>query len=450
MATPIIAGLAWKIFSASEDTAFLEEIFQPLVSFVQAWFSNIHDRDGDGVPEWDNTMQSGFEDHPLFSPYHEWTDKIDITTVEGPALCAMLYHECQAVIQIAQALGHPEAINAMTSLRDHLYTALEIGWDESGSYRYWDRDTHQTNQSEFLGSSTGSGIIELQREFPEPVRLHFRIRGHSGTRTSPDIFIHGRSASGKNRVERIPPDRFRWSLEQAVHTGEMVYSAVNKIEVKGINPDATINVHVVGLRALDQTLFLPLWGGPDLTPHSAEIVNHTLCTPDAFWSAYGIRACSLQTEDVHIEACNNIHIIWNHLIGEGLLQYGYREQAAELVMKLMQAVIQTFKERGDFRRYYDAKRGLGHGEHGAVNGLAPIDLFLEALGVRLIGPWKVVLNGKNIFPWPVTVKYRGLTVLRGKEKTSVIFPDGQTAGIDDEDQQIVTLESTANARVAEN
>jgi hypothetical protein len=46
----------------------------------------------------------------------------------------------------------------------------------------------------------------------------------------------------------------------------------------------------------------------------------------------------------------------------------------------------------------------------------------------------------NPYPWPVTVKYRGLTVLRQKEKTVVIFPDGQTVTVSDSARRIVSLE----------
>jgi hypothetical protein len=42
-----------------------------------------------------------------------------------------------------------------------------------------------------------------------------------------------------------------------------------------------------------------------------------------------------------------------------------------------------------------------------------------------------MLSGNNPFPWPVTVKYRGLTIMRQQGKTSVIFPDGQTVETDD-------------------
>jgi hypothetical protein len=67
-------------------------------------------------------------------------------------------------------------------------------------------------------------------------------------------------------------------------------------------------------------------------------------------------------------------------------------------------------------------------------------LFLDTLGVKVLSPTRVKIAGINPFPWPVTVKYRGLTVLRQSEKTTIIFPDGQAVTLDGAEPRIVALE----------
>jgi len=126
-----------------------------------------------------------------------------------------------------------------------------------------------------------------------------------------------------------------------------------------------------------------------------------------------------------------IHLPWNVLIGEGLIRYGYRDEAAELVARIMSIVVQALKRERAFRRYYHADANHCEGERNALGGLAPLSLFLETLGVKLVSPTRLMLSGNNPFPWPVTVKYRGLTIMRQQGKTSVIFPDGQTVETDD-------------------
>jgi hypothetical protein len=65
---------------------------------------------------------------------------------------------------------------------------------------------------------------------------------------------------------------------------------------------------------------------------------------------------------------------------------------------------------------------------------------METLGVKILSAKKIMLSGFNPFPWPITVKYRGLTILRLKDRSSVIFPDGQVMEIDDPTPLLVTLE----------
>jgi hypothetical protein len=93
--------------------------------------------------------------------------------------------------------------------------------------------------------------------------------------------------------------------------------------------------------------------------------------------------------------------------------------AALLTARLMSAVIQNLKKQHAFFRAYHAETGEGLGERNTLQGLAPLGLFLETLGIIIQSPTRLTLSGKNPFPWPVTVKYRGLTVTRQAEQTVV-------------------------------
>jgi hypothetical protein len=106
----------------------------------------------------------------------------------------------------------------------------------------------------------------------------------------------------------------------------------------------------------------------------------------------------------------------------------------------MSAVIQNLKQQHAFARSYHAESGAGIGERNSVQGLAPLGLFLGTLGVRIESPQRVVLSGKNPFPWSITVKYRGLTISRHADQTLVVFPDGQTVTLDDPTDAVVSTE----------
>ncbi|MDP1546203.1 MAG: hypothetical protein Q8L87_09295, partial [Anaerolineales bacterium] len=78
-------------------------------------------------------------------------------------------------------------------------------------------------------------------------------------------------------------------------------------------------------------------------------------------------------------------------------------------------------------------------ERNALTGFAPVGLFMQALGVTILSSTRVKLEGKNLFPWPVTIKYKGLTVTRGLEQTMVTFMNGESAIVKDEAACIVEM-----------
>ena len=441
LATPILANLAWRIYQYNEDKDFLREIFPHLLEFFFSWFSSQHDRDGDGIPEWDHPIQAGIEDHPIFSRWQPWTQGIDIATAESPSLCAFLYQESQVLIRIANELNLEDQIPTLTNRAEILRTAVEEAWNEQeNTYMYWDRDTHIASKQQVIGDITGSGNIYINEDFCQPIRLIIRIKAGQETTRKPQIIIHGVSHTGKHKVERIGADRILWFPGWGTATSEMTYTEIEYIEVSGLESEDYLSVSSVGLTQQDLTTLLPLWARIPSNKRAQAMIRNTITNTKIFWRAHGIPPCPDFDKYPDINSCQAVYLPWCSLIGEGLLSYGYRKESAELVTKIMEAIIQTLKEEGEFRQYYNVESGKGFGEHNSLWGLAPLGLFLEVLGVRLISHEKVGLAGKNPFPWPVTVKYRGLTILRSKDKTQVVFPDGQIIKIEDPEPRIVSLE----------
>ena len=333
LASPLLTSLVWRIYQTTSDLQFLDEVFPKLLKYWLVWFTRQHDRDRDGIPEWDSPTQMCYDDHPLFSSIHTWALGLDITTVKSPSLCALLYQEGKILIQIAQLLNRQEVISELREHTNLLQVAVENSWDKNvGMYAYWDRDAH--------------------------------------------------------------------------------------------------------LFCQDQTLLLPLWAGIPSQKIADKIIQNTITSPSHFWQPFGIPACPVEGHDKSDERWN-VHILWNSLIGEGLLQYGYYAESAVLITRLMQAIVQSLKSEGAFRSYYHSQTGQGLGERNTLSGLAPVALFLKTLGVFLISPCRVMISGSNPFPWPVTIKYRGMTVLRQKNKTMVIFPNGQIINVKQPDSCLV-------------
>ena len=441
LATPILADFAWRIYQINENKAFLRKVFPQLLEFVLSWFTPNHDRDADGLPEWDHPIQAGFEDHPIFSRWQTWAKGIDISTAESPSLCAFLYQECQVLIRMAKILNLGDQTPQLTRIAENLQKAVESAWDDQAkTYLYWDRDTHIASKQKTIADLTGSGSIYVNEKFIKPQRLVIRIKAVQETTRKPQIIIHGVSHSGKHRVERIGADRILWVPGWGTTTSEMTYSEIDYIEVSGLERDDYLSISSAGLAQHDLTTLLPLWATIPSSQRAQSLVGDTITNKQMYWRTYGMPFCPDFDKYQDINSCQAGYLPWCTLIGEGLLSYGYREISAELVSRIMDAIIQTLKKQGEFRQYYNVTTGNGFGEHNALGGLAPLGLFLEVLGIRLISPQKVGLVGTNPFPWPVTVKYRGLTILRSTEKTQVVFPDGQVITVEDPEPRIVVLE----------
>ncbi|MCL4260875.1 MAG: hypothetical protein KJZ52_09640 [Anaerolineales bacterium] len=180
----------------------------------------------------------------------------------------------------------------------------------------------------------------------------------------------------------------------------------------------------------DHTLFMPLWAGAPDAARAQRIVERALLDESRFDRPFGVPACpSLKQPAAEIVA-QAVHLMWNLFICEGLLRYGFRKEAARLFERNMSAVIQNLKMNRAFYAGYHAERGAGIGERNVLSGLAPTGLFLKILGVEILSSTRVRLTGENPFPWDVTLRFKRLTVIRGRARTEVIFANGASTTVE--------------------
>lgn len=438
LAAPYLASLAWKLSCEGRDTEFLASVYSALASYFWNWFSPMRDHDRNGLPEWQHQLQTGFDDNPLFEGWHAWAQGIDITTVQSPALSAALFREAHCLMQIADLLGRSSDIITLKAQAEVLRKGIEDCWDvDAAIYRYADRDTHLSPAGKTLSERQAAPQIEMQKEFTHPVRLVIRIFGQGESLKRPRVTITG-ELDEKPQFEVLDTRDFAFSSSGAVATTEKVYTSLGKFEFEGLNRRDRVSIQTVDLTIADHTLLLPLWAGAPNNHDAHTLVFRTILSADHFDHPYGIPALPrLFIRDADPVSLG-VHLPWNHLVGEGLLEYGYRREAARLTAHIMSAVIQNLKRSHAFYHTYHAETGAGQGERNALHGLAPLGLFLRVLGVEILSSTQVLLRGENPFPWPVTVKYRGLTVSRQLGQTEIIFPNGQPVVLQDPTDALIT------------
>jgi hypothetical protein len=440
LAAPILASLAWKFHERSEDERFLDQVFPQLLKFFWSWFSPDCDEDRDGLPQWKHILQTGFDDNPLFDAWHDWSLGVDITKVHSPALEAMLYREAATLIKMAELLKRNDALTLLHAQAATLRQSIESMWQpRTGLYHYRDRETGMSLSGKVLARQQGPGTITTKLKFDVPVRLLVEVQSQNPLVKRPEIRIH--QFSTKPADEIVTNSAYQRRNNGLIYTTQKTYPRLAKVLVKGLEEGDTVIVSTLDFTSEDHTLFMPLWAGVPDEQHAQIMIGRALLDASRFNRPFGIPACPVSPSG-HMEAESvslAVHLPWNLFICEGLLRYGFRTDAARMVAHLMTAVIQNLKQNRSFFGRYHAESGNGIGERNAFNGLAPVGLFLQVLGVQILSPTRVRLEGENPFPWQVTVRYRGLKVARGLNSTIVTFPNGKSLTVTDLSPCIVEM-----------
>lgn len=438
---PLLATIAWIIYEYTEDQEFIAEVYEGLKRFVMVWFKERYDRDQDGLPEWTHTIQSAFDDCPSFVRWQSWGQAADITLAEAPDLASYLYRECHALADMAILLGKEEDTPPLIARAEMIRIAVDAMWsDSTHSYHYVDIETHESPPGYELGRSRGEFSRLISRRFSSPARVLVRIFGDNEV-TPPQISvaIHGRGWRGRSRAEELPARRIIWFRGLGSVTSDKLYSEVEKIEVTGVPPGWDVIVTTVDYTRQDQTLLLPIWGGLARGKRLKALVG-AITDPARYWRPFGIPNCSALDPAFspnNRDGSGGVWMMWNTMIGEGLADNGHCAEAAELIRRIMTAMIYTLKTEKAFREAYSCDVLEGLGERDYLWGVAPVHLFLRTLGVRIISPRKVWLAGHNPFPWSVVVRWRGVTVTKTDKITIVRFASGREAAIKDEAEQMV-------------
>ena len=235
-AAPILTSLAWRLYQANQDKAFLVDLYPSLVRFIDSWFNSAHDRDQDGFPEWDHPQQTLFEDNPSFDLWHTWGQGNDITTFENPGLGSILYMELHNLAQISRLLNRPEdEFQNLFKRAERIKIAVEACWDPRRSiYRDRDRDTHLTPSGENLGRLVGPGEIQLHRQLKTAQRLNITVYLQGEATRPAQLTILGKTSSGIKK-EVIFARSLVWVHGKGIFTTQENYDEVESISIHGLD-----------------------------------------------------------------------------------------------------------------------------------------------------------------------------------------------------------------------
>ena len=99
--------------------------------------------------------------------------------------------------------------------------------------------------------------------------------------------------------------------------------------------------------------FLPLWAGIASKEQAKQLVKK-LTDPEKFWRKYGVPSLAADDPYYNPEGYWNgpVWVEWNYLIVNGLIQYGYKKEAKELVERVARNMIAQLKKDHNFWEFY--------------------------------------------------------------------------------------------------
>jgi hypothetical protein len=441
-APPLAARMAWAVFQYTEDEAFLEEIFPAARAALERWLSPAHDRDGDGYPEWPDARQSGA---PLRALRAERGPLL-----ETPDLLAMLLSETLTLGEIGYYLRKP-ADPSLDGIRDRLaahlnaqYTAetgvsagAEAGTsagaeaavqEARGQYEGWDRDTHRTAETHvLLENGAGGEDIPVGAQLDQAVRLAVTIEGGRDRRPNFTVSLFGRDAAGNAIEEHIEASAIPWNRSIGRCVTARVFRDLDRVHTPGLVRVYRVSIATYAPRSRDLGGLLPLWTPlaalPDAPAQDARTRLAALIAQAqaAYLTPHGL---AWEPPDEASAAPNPIDLFWNTLIGEGLIESGAHEAAAQLVQRLLGTLAAHYAAHGMFGEAALAPSGERAGTPDHIAGIAPLYLLLRVFGVRIVSPTLVWVGGPFVWPHPVHVRLHGVHVARTAAETTVTFPTG--------------------------
>lgn len=111
--------------------------------------------------------------------------------------------------------------------------------------------------------------------------------------------------------------------------------------------------------------FMAMWSGIATPEQATRIVKENLLDEKAFWAPFGVRTLSKYEKMYTIKKSGNpscwLGPIWgisNYMVFDGLVKYGFVDEAKELAQRTLTLFGNDIAECGELHEYYDPESGV--------------------------------------------------------------------------------------------
>jgi hypothetical protein len=422
---PLLATLCLMLYEINQDDEFLRQAFPALRRFFDSGWLAKRDSNPTCPPHWENPAQLQLETGLFNFDIWDATGKgLDIRTTLSPALAAMLHREAQALQKIAQILGDRSARLHYGKIRKKYQDEILALWDdEQKLFTYRDLQSRRSPTREIYYPGHVQPQLSIKKHFIQPQRLQIHLNTADERTRACVVYIEGRDHEGEQIKEQFRAPELRWVAGQAHLTTHHLFSELISLSFEGFNQEDRFLIETADYSQPDISCFLPLWSGGLTKEQSTALINtHIDWLKPGY--VYGIPETWPGEHPLPVGLREQVSVLWNSLIIDGLTREGLQQEAAAGFSNQMKAILHGLKDFKGFFPAHDLAGGFPQGQANAITGLAPLYLFLKISGIKLIRPDRVAIWGCNPFPWPIEVRWQGLWVRREDIHTQIIFPDG--------------------------
>ncbi len=354
----------------------------------------------------------------------------------------MLLQEVIALKRISDILGDKTLKKKYKSLAKTLRTQVEATWDEHlSTFTYLDIDSHLSPSRELYYPGRVQEELTIGKTFFQPQRLQLHLTAKDEHTRVCIIRFTGQDQAGEPIQETIKSNQVRWVMGHAHVTTQCLFKTIQTIGFEGLKKEDRFVLETANFSQPDITCLLPIHTG---TVDDDQIANllEKYFEPVDTKAHVGLPETWQTQQALPKDLVVRSNVLWNTLVLQALAQAGFTEQAAAFFSQLMWAITMGLSDYGGFFPFYNMKDGQPVGARNALVGLAPLNLFVELVGIRLFSPEKLAVWGSNPFPWPVEIHWQGLSVQREGTNVNVTFPDGTIFSGSPERPILITPESS--------
>ncbi len=386
-ATPLLAGMALDVFNYTQDTEWLERVFPQLVRGMQAWFSPQQT-----TPlQWQHLLQTGMEESNPSLPEAQ----ILVHCAESPALAALLWKECQTLMQMSKLLNKLEVLPWLEEKSAEMMSLVHSCWDEGDGFFHC-RDIHNhclTSGSKALAykrngtfslsayhSGASSGAVVLQRNggSPHPFQV---------------TFCAGEAS------QLLSEHNFTWQGETGYALFAHPAQPLSEMRIAGLRKGETLTLAAPPFARFDPTALMPVWAGV-ASPEQCERFLHKHL-PQLLEAA---------------QSGTRLPAFFRCLLVEFLAQHQHKTEALKILLggssiseNPLPAPVSAPQTFGD---------------------LFPLKCLLSLYGIEKWTGQQILLEIDNAPLPPITVQYGQTTIEFLQASRKVTLANGETTTID--------------------